>query len=121
MADFLTEIPQHIEDRLGDPFAALTRRAGEEKQKIDVRSRRKSRPAVAPNRGDHELLALRTGRGRMNITGYIIENLADQIVFDMRETAGAGKAAAVRQECIADETTGVVQGIAQQRDRLLAR
>src|SRR5476651_2289092 len=39
MADFLTEIPQHIEDRLGDPFAALTRRAGEEKQKIDVRSR----------------------------------------------------------------------------------
>ena len=56
----------------------------------------------------------------MNVSGHIIENFADQTVFDLCQTAGTSETAAVRQERVAGAIACVVQGLAKESDRLLA-
>ena len=100
--------------------AALPRRWREQKKEIDIGTRRKGRPPVAAHRRDHEGFAGRTVCGRMNIGRHIIENLPDQLVFNMGEMAGAGEATPVGLERFAGERASLVQGGAKKRDRLLA-
>src|ERR1700730_2130978 len=120
VADFLAEIPKHIEDRLGDAFPARPRRGREQEKEIDVGTRRKGRPPIAAYRRDHEGFAGRTVCGRMNIGRHIIENLADQLVFDMGEMAGASEATPIGLERFTGERASVAKGGAKRRDRLRA-
>src|SRR6195256_6631486 len=56
----------------------------------------------------------------MNIGRHVIENLADQLVFDVGEMAGAGEPTPIGLERFAGKRASLVQGGAKKRDRLLA-
>ena len=64
MADLLAEVPEHVEDRLGDALAPGRLLGRQQEEEVDVRARRQRAAAIAADGDDRDALARRRDCGR---------------------------------------------------------
>ena len=98
VADLEAEIPQAIEDHLGDRLAPRGLLVGQHEQQIDVGARRHQAAAVAAGRDDRH--ALRFGRvlRRIEMAADELVEDADDRVLHQAQPLGAAPALAVLQQ-----------------------
>ena len=98
VTDLEAEIPQAIEDRLGDRLAPRGLLVGQQEQQIDVGARRHQAAAVAAGRDDRHALGFGRILRRIEMTADELEQDADDVVLHRgtaaRRSAGPGGPAA---------------------------
>ena len=98
VADLQSEIPQAIEDRLGDRLAPRGLLVGQQEQQIDVGAGRQQAAAVAAGRHDRHALGLGRIFRRIEMRGDELEQHADDLVHHEAQPLGAAPALAVLQQ-----------------------
>ena len=94
MADFLLQVPEHVEQGFDDPFDGRRRLVRQEEQEIDVGARRQHAPPVPADRDDRR--QRRFWRRRREPTGRHFERDAEQIVDLSAQRLGAGPSRSAR-------------------------
>ena len=115
MADLLLEVPQNVEQRLDDFFAARGRLARQQEQQIDVGAGREQASAIAADRHDGDAPGFRPG-GVEEAHGHVVDG-ADDLVFEIAEPRGAGAAGAAVLQRASRLGAALLQSRAKEFDR----
>ena len=115
VADLLAEVPEHIEDVLGDLLAPGRLLVGQDEEEIDVRARRKRAAAIATDGSNRDRLGARWVVDRIDLARRKNVDRADQFVLGSGEVLRATEALARRHQFGLGRLSRGAQGLPQHR------
>ena len=98
VADLEAEIPQHVEDVLGDALSPGRLLVGEQKKQIDVGARRQQAAPVAARRHDGHALGIGWIGRPVDVRDRVVVEHANELVLKLRQPRRAAPAVAVALE-----------------------
>ena len=99
VADLEAKIPEQIENVLGDTLSPRGLLVWQQKEQIDVGTRRQQTAPVAAGRHDGHTLGVRRIGCAIDVPDRVVIDQADQLILEQVETGRAAPPVAVNLEC----------------------